>query len=733
MRKKEILILPGDGIGPEVCEAALPVLELFNLPLNLTYGDIGWHCWCTEGTPVPERTWQKIKKSDAILLGATTSYGKRKAEAALPERFKNTAEPYVSPIVQLRQNLKLYANIRPCQSITGSHKPFNLCVIRENTEGLYSGIDTKGIPEKAKDWIRHPNIDVYGAEDASCAVRLQTRFGLERLFHKAFVYAQSKGLSKVTLADKPNVLRESGQFSQDIFFSIAENYPSISAEVHNVDAIALWMVKRPETFGVIVAENMFGDILSDLAAGIMGGLGLAPSANVGKGPGFFEPVHGSFPRMAGKNKVNPSAMFMTIALMLDDLGFSEEARSIEQAVRYVVREAINTTYDLGGTSSTRLMAETIMTAIRNPQKRSSAYVITVGDELLQGKQDNSNQTEISKRLEAANCCVKRQAVCADKIPDITREITQACGNADLLVIAGGLGPTPDDVTREAVASALGVKLSFSTENWLSIETRLKRFGINPDASNKRQAFFPEKSHVISNSKGTAPGFFMHDHDTTVVVLPGPPGEMLPMLDSFLSAEEKNNAALPLEQHQWMLLGAIESEISSKVNNIINNSSLSASYLWKYPYVFVTITAPDNKPDHSELIKKVNAALAAYLVSHKGETACQQLKRTAGIKWMSSDEKTMHVCCKPLMEIQRKNQNTNDYSASIETTPALSAALQNEIISGKMKIECCIHRANEKRTFSIETPLRDTEIIEFIKEFSAWSYMQSCDEIGEKTC
>jgi len=157
--KKNILVLPGDGIGPEVCEAALPVFDTLNLPITLFYGDIGWECWKKRGNPVPEETWEKIDKADAILLGAITSKGKVEAQNELPAYLKNAELEYISPVIQLRQKLGLFANFRPVKYIEGEKKPFRCCIIRENTEGLYSGMDFVGISLSVSKWLKHPNLN----------------------------------------------------------------------------------------------------------------------------------------------------------------------------------------------------------------------------------------------------------------------------------------------------------------------------------------------------------------------------------------------------------------------------------------------------------------------------------------------------------------------------------------------------------------------------------------------
>ncbi|MCF5370578.1 isocitrate/isopropylmalate family dehydrogenase, partial [Pseudomonas sp. PA-4-8C] len=270
---------------------------------------------------------------------------------------------YVSPVIQLRQNLDLYANVRPVTDITGENR-FRFVVIRENTEGLYAGLDYGRIPDQflpllqerealGAPWRRE------GQEDATISVRLQTRSGLERIFEYAFDYASRHGFDRVTFVDKPMVLRHSSAFTRGVFESVAKGYPGIEGVIENVDAVALWMVQRPERFSVVVAENMFGDILSDLGAGVMGGLGFAPSGNFGKLGAYFEPVHGSAPAHAGLNKANPSAMFMTIALMLEHLGYPQEAQYVTAAVSRVARSSVRT-YDMGGSHSTAQVGEAII-------------------------------------------------------------------------------------------------------------------------------------------------------------------------------------------------------------------------------------------------------------------------------------------------------------------------------------------------------------------------------------
>ncbi|WP_024676433.1 isocitrate/isopropylmalate dehydrogenase family protein [Pseudomonas syringae] len=361
--RKRICVLPGDGIGVEVMEAALPVIAALGLPFDLLHADIGWECWRREGETVPGDTWKVMASCDATLLGAITSKPLAEAEAELPLPLQGHSRRYVSPVIQLRQNLDLYANVRPVTDMTGENR-FRFVVIRENTEGLYAGLDFGHIPDalvpllEAREalgaaWQRA------GQEDATVTLRLQTRSGLTRIFEYAFDYARNNNFSRVTFVDKPMVLRHSSAFARLIFEEIAQRYPEITGAIENVDAVALWMVQRPERFGVIVAENMFGDILSDLGAGVMGGLGFAPSGNFGNSGAYFEPVHGSAPAHAGLNKANPSAMFLAIAMMLEHLGYPAQSDCITRAVSLVSRSAVRT-YDMGGSHTTRQVGEAIV-------------------------------------------------------------------------------------------------------------------------------------------------------------------------------------------------------------------------------------------------------------------------------------------------------------------------------------------------------------------------------------
>ncbi|MYS44358.1 isocitrate/isopropylmalate dehydrogenase family protein [Streptomyces sp. SID5998] len=355
---KSVAVLPGDGIGPEVTSAALDVVDKLGLPLDVRFGEIGWECWRQEGDPVPQRTWKLLEETDTCLLGAITSKPLREAEAELPTELRGTGRAFVSPVIQLRQRLGLYANIRPVVDLADQR--FDFTVIRENTEGLYAGFDVHGVDGTLWNLVGdHPNARASGPEATSVTLRLQTEFGMDRLLRYGFAYARSRGYTRLTLVDKPNVLRHSSDHLRGRLELIAADHPDIETEILNVDAVALWMVRRPERFGVLVAENMFGDILSDLGAGVMGGLGLAPSGNIGDHGSYFEPVHGSAPGMAGQNRANPMAMILAVAQMLDHLDLSVPADDLRAAVRTVATRRTAVTYDMGGASGTQEVAQAV--------------------------------------------------------------------------------------------------------------------------------------------------------------------------------------------------------------------------------------------------------------------------------------------------------------------------------------------------------------------------------------
>jgi isocitrate dehydrogenase (NAD+) len=327
-----VTVIAGDGIGPEVIEAAIHVLEATGLKFDFEEVIAGEEAIKAFGTPLPQETLDSIKKNGVALKGPVTT---------------PVGTGFRSVNVALRQKLDLYANLRPAKSFEGvpsRYEDVDLIVVRENTEGLYSGIE---------------KIDKKRTRAES--VNLITRKASERIVRFAFDYAKREGKGKVTAVHKANILKATGGLFLEVARGVAEEYPAIEFEDMIVDNMAMQLVKNPNQFEVIVTTNLFGDILSDLCAGLVGGLGLAPGANIGKSLAVFEPVHGSAPKYAGMNKVNPTAAILSSVLLLNHLGEREAATRVTEAIQWVLKEGKSTTYDLGGRASTSEMADAIIT------------------------------------------------------------------------------------------------------------------------------------------------------------------------------------------------------------------------------------------------------------------------------------------------------------------------------------------------------------------------------------
>ncbi|MGB9561440.1 MAG: isocitrate/isopropylmalate dehydrogenase family protein [bacterium] len=368
MERKKIAVLPGDGVGKEVIEACMIVLDKLNLPFEYTYGEVGWEFWKKEGDALPQRTIELLKNSDACLFGAITSKPKDEAARELAPELQGKGYEYRSPIVRLRQLFNLHTNFRPCKAYKGN--PLNyrdnidIVVFRENTEDLYAGVEFRPMPDEVRRVVAKYNkaFEKYVSTppmELAVSFRIITRNGAYAIIKDAFEYARKAGRKKVTLVEKPNVIRETSGLMIEVGREIAREYPEIQYEEANIDAICMWLIKNPEAYDIIVTSNMFGDILSDLCAQLVGGLGFSPSGNLGDKLALFEPTHGSAPKYAGLYKVNPIAMILTAKLMLDWLGFTDEAKRIENGVAEIIAEGKVRTYDMGGTDSTLDMARAI--------------------------------------------------------------------------------------------------------------------------------------------------------------------------------------------------------------------------------------------------------------------------------------------------------------------------------------------------------------------------------------
>lgn len=367
MAKYHIAWLPGDGVGNDVMDAAKIVLDTINLDAEYIPGDIGWEFWKTEGDPLPARTIKLLKETDCGLFGAITSKPNDEAQKELAPELKNKGFVYSSPIVQLRQTFNLHTNLRPCRAFAGNplnyRDDIDLVVFRENTEGLYAGVEFQPVPNEVfnalmshKKMKKFENVPL---DDMAISTRIFTRKACQNIVRQAFEYAKEHNRKSVTLVEKPNVIRETSGMMVQEARKIAKNYSGIELWETNVDAMCMWLVKNPQIYGVLVSSNMFGDIISDLSAQLVGGLGFAASGNIGDDFAVFEPTHGSAPKYAGMYKVNPTAMLMSVKLMLDWLGEKKDAKKLEQAIANVIKDGKVRTYDLGGDNTSLEVAEEI--------------------------------------------------------------------------------------------------------------------------------------------------------------------------------------------------------------------------------------------------------------------------------------------------------------------------------------------------------------------------------------
>lgn len=360
--------MPGDGVGNDVMDAAHLVLDALKLDAEYIHGDIGWEFWKSEGDPLPARTLKVLSETDCALFGAITSKPKEEADKELDPSLRGEGYVYFSPIVRLRQELNLHTNIRPCKAYPNN--PLNyrdtvdLVVFRENSEGLYSGVEFHPLPDEVRTALSvHPKMKRFSEhsnDDIAISTRLMTRKGCERIVRNAFKYAQKHNRKSITIVDKPNVLRETGGLMIRTARKVAKDFPGIEMWETNIDAQCMWLVKNPEDYDILVAENMFGDIISDLAAQLVGGLGFASSGNIGDSYAVFEPTHGSAPKYYGMNKVNPMAMLLTAKMMLDWLGEKSKAERLESAVAAVIAVGSVRTYDMGGKATTTDMANAVV-------------------------------------------------------------------------------------------------------------------------------------------------------------------------------------------------------------------------------------------------------------------------------------------------------------------------------------------------------------------------------------
>ena len=368
MSKYKIAWLPGDGIGKDVMDAAKIVFDKVHLDASYIHGDIGWEFWCKEGEAFPQRTVDLLKNVDAAMFGAITSKPAKAAEAELIPGLQGKGLVYRSPIVRMRQLFDLYVCHRPCKGYPGNplnyKEAIDLVVFRENTEDLYAGVEFSPLPRELADTLIRLSrpFAAFGRvplDEIAVSCKVNTRKGSERIARAAFMFAREFGRKKVTIVHKANVVRATDGLFLEAARNVAAEFPEIAVDEANVDAICMWLLKNPHNYDVLVAPNLYGDIISDLAAQMVGGLGFGCSGNIGDHLAVFEPSHGSAPKYAGQYKVNPIATILAGKMMLDWLGETEKGRAVEEATAAVIREGKVRTYDMGGSASTLEMANAI--------------------------------------------------------------------------------------------------------------------------------------------------------------------------------------------------------------------------------------------------------------------------------------------------------------------------------------------------------------------------------------
>lgn len=388
--------MPGDGIGKTVLDETIRVLDKAGFNATYVEGDIGWEFWRKEGNPLPDRTIQLLKEHKVGLFGAITSKPKDEAMEELDPSLRDKGFVYSSPIVGLRQHFNLDICIRPCKTYKGNPLNFirrgkdgtieeplvDVVIFRQNTEGLYGGVEWSNPPDMVyQALMTHPkfiqNFSMVPKEEISVSTRIFTKKATERILRAAFNHARKYGYGSVTVCEKPNVIRETSGMMYKMAREMQNNdFRDIELWNTNIDAQMMWLTKNPENYGVIVAGNMFGDIVSDGFAGLIGGLGFACSANIGEEVAVFEPTHGSAPKYAGYKTsiVNPIAMMESACLMLDHLGEVEISGNIRNAIARVIEEGKVMTYDMMkmpgkpevtelGAASTRQMADAVIAAL----------------------------------------------------------------------------------------------------------------------------------------------------------------------------------------------------------------------------------------------------------------------------------------------------------------------------------------------------------------------------------
>lgn len=341
-----VTLIPGDGTGPELVQVVKDVLAGIGIQIDWDVVHCGEEAMEKYGTPLPDHVLESVRRTKIALKGPITT--------PIGTGFRSVN-------VALRKELNLYACLRPCKSYPGVSKRYedvDLVLVRENTEDLYAGVEYSNDSKEAKEIISWSKNKIY--PDANISIKPISRTGTERVARFAFEYAIKNNRKKVTAVTKANIMKFTDGLFFDVCRDVSKRYSQVQYDERLVDAICMQLVLHPEKFDMLLLPNLYGDILSDLAAGLVGGLGVAPGANFGDDTVLFEAVHGSAPKYKGQNKVNPTALLLSAKMMLDYIGEIKAGALLEKAIAEVIREVKNTTYDLGGAAGTKEMGRAII-------------------------------------------------------------------------------------------------------------------------------------------------------------------------------------------------------------------------------------------------------------------------------------------------------------------------------------------------------------------------------------
>lgn len=345
-KEYRVSLIPGDGTGPELVDTVKAVIDGIGVKINWDVVEAGEDAMKKYGTPLPDHVLESVRKNKIALKGPITT--------PIGTGFRSVN-------VALRKELKLYACLRPCKSYPGiksRYSDIDLVLVRENTEDLYAGVEYQNSDKEAQQIISWSKGRIY--PDANISIKPISRTGTEKIARFAFEYAVKNNRKKVTAVTKANIMKFTDGLFYEVAREVSKQYPQIEYEERLVDNMCMQLVITPNSYDVLLLPNLYGDILSDLCAGLIGGLGVAPGANYGDDTVLFEAVHGSAPKYKGLNKVNPTALLLSAKLMLDYIGEADKGAKLEKAIALIMQEGKYTTYDLGGPAGTKEMGEAIV-------------------------------------------------------------------------------------------------------------------------------------------------------------------------------------------------------------------------------------------------------------------------------------------------------------------------------------------------------------------------------------